>query len=370
MFKKKEKDPGFFTLDAIKEKNATYNIIYGERSNGKSYACLKEILTKYCTTGEEGAIIRRWAEDFKGKRGNSIFAPLVKNNVVYELTNGNWDGVYYYSGRWFLCKQDENDKVIKDDKPFCYAFSFTDMEHDKSTSYPNITTIVFDEFLTRKVYLPDEFVLFMNTLSTIIRYRDNVVIYMLGNTVNQYCPYFKEMGLSHVRNQKKGTIDLYTYGDSELTVAVQYADSPVKEKKSDKYFAFDNPKLKMITSGAWEIALYPHCPVNYKPKDIKFTFFIKFEDDLLQCEVVMFDRYNFLYIHRKTTELKHPEKDLIFDTEYSAAYNYGRRITNPVNKIQQKISWYFAADKVFYQDNEVGEIVRNYVNWSKTTRIE
>jgi hypothetical protein len=365
----KNQDNQFFRLDAIKEKNATYNVIYGERSNGKSYAVLEEILTRYCKYGENGAIIRRWAEDFKGKRGNSIFAPLVHNNLVYNLTGGTWEGVSYYSGRWYLCKEDENGKIIKQEDPFCYAFALTDAEHDKSTSYPKVTTILFDEFLSRQAYVPDEFVLFMNTLSTIIRYRDDVKIYMLGNTVNQYCPYFNEMGLKHVKQQKKGTIDVYTYGDSELTVAVQYADSPAKKKKSDKYFAFDNPKLKMITSGAWEIALYPHCPVKYKPKDIKFTFFIKFEDELLQCEVIMFDKYNFLFIHRKTTELKNTKKDLIYDTNYNPLHNYGRKITNPVNKVQDKISWYFAADKVFYQDNLVGEVVRNYINWSKTDRL-
>lgn len=359
----------FFSLDAIKKENAIYNVIYGERSNGKSYACLNEILKNYCKTGEEGAIIRRWHEDFRGKRGQSIFAPLVQNRLVIEYTHGEWTGVYYYSGRWYLCKEDKDGKLVKQENPFCYAFALTEAEHDKSTSYPNVTTIVFDEFLSRNGYVPDEFVLFMNTLSTIIRYRDNVKIYMLGNTVNRYCPYFDEMGLKHIRSQKKGTIETYSYGDSGLTVAVQYADSPAKKKPSDKYFAFDNAKLNMITGGAWEIALYPHCPCKYKPKDIKFVFFIKFEEDLLQCEVIMKGHYNFLFIHKKTTELKEPENDLIFDTEYNPLSNFGRKITKPATKIQQKIAWYFAADKVFYQDNMTGEIVRNYVMWSNTTQI-
>lgn len=359
----------FFTLNAIKKENALYNVIYGERSNGKSYACLNEILKNYCKAGEEGAIIRRWQEDFRGKRGQSVFAPLVQNELVVEYTHGEWTGVYYYSGRWYLCKEDKDGKLVKQENPFCYAFALTEAEHDKSTSYPNVTTIVFDEFLSRNGYVPDEFVLFMNTLSTIIRFRDNVKIYMLGNTVNRYCPYFDEMGLNHVRQQKKGTIETYSYGDSGLTVAVQYADSPTKKKPSDKYFAFDNAKLNMITGGAWEIALYPHCPCKYTPKDVKFVFFIKFEEDLLQCEVIMKGHYNFLFIHKKTTELKDPDTDLIFDTEYNPLANFGRKITKPATKIQQKIAWYFAADKVFYQDNMTGEIVRNYVMWSNTTQI-
>ena len=37
---------------------------------------------------------------------------------------------------------------------------------------------------------------FMNVLSTIIRDRENIKIFMLGNTVNKYCPYFDEMGLT------------------------------------------------------------------------------------------------------------------------------------------------------------------------------
>jgi hypothetical protein len=359
----------FYSLDRIKKENAIYNIIYGERSNGKSYAVLNEILLRYCQLGEEGAIIRRWHEDFRGKRGQSVFSPLVKNDLVVKYTHGKWTGVYYYSGRWFLCREDKDGHLVKEDNPFCYAFALTDAEHDKSTSYPNVTTVLFDEFLSRSGYLPDEFVLFMNTLSTIIRYRDNVTIYMLGNTVNRYCPYFDEMGLTHIRNQNKGAIETYEYGDSGLKVAVEYADSPVKRKPSDKYFAFNNSKLSMITGGAWEIALYPHCPIKYKPKDVKFIFFIKFEEDLLQCEVVMNKEYNFLFIHKKTTELKDPKKDLIFDTEYSPLSNYGRKLTKPANQIQSRIAWYFNADKVFYQDNMTGEIVRNYIMWSKNEHI-
>ena len=58
---------------------------------------------------------------------------------------------------------------------------------------------------------------------------------MLGNTVNRYCPYFKEMGLAHIKEMKPGDIDLYRYGDSELTVAVEYTTP--KKNSPDEYFA-------------------------------------------------------------------------------------------------------------------------------------
>lgn len=363
----------YYTLDKIIKKcpDAKYYMIYSMRSNGKTYAALERIIKNYFSGNGAGAIIRRWDEDFKGKRGSQMFNALIDNNVISKYSGGEWTGVKFYAGRWYFIKKDPGDekKTIMSENPFCYAFALTQMEHDQSSSYNDVTIIVFDEFISRSAYLPDEFVLFMNTLSTIIRQRDNVTIFMLGNTVNPYNPYFDEMGLTHARQQKKGTIEIYNYGDSGLKVAVEYADRPAVRIKSDVYFAFDNPRLKMITDSEWEIGVYPHCPIHYAPKYVKFRFFIQFQEDLLQCEVVMKDRYNFLYIHRKTTELKRPDRDIIFDTEYNPLMTYGRRITNPATPIQKKIAWYFIADKVFYQDNAVGEIVRNYILWSQKTNI-
>ena len=127
-----------------------------------------------------------------------MFDAIVSNGEVLKLSKGEWTGVYYYGSRWFLCRF-EDGKRICDETPFAYGFALTSMEHDKSTAYPNITTICFDEFISRNAYLPDEFVLFMNVISTIVRQRKDTKIFMLGNTVNKYCPYFDEMGIKHLK---------------------------------------------------------------------------------------------------------------------------------------------------------------------------
>lgn len=352
----------YYSLKNILAKNAQYNVIFGERSNGKTYSVLKYAIEKYFEKGEQLAIVRRWQDDFTGKRGATMFDSLVSNNEVSKITNGKWTNVYYYGSRWYLARY-EGEKRIQDERPFAYGFSISSMEHDKSTSYPDICTICFDEFLTRTMYLPDEFVLFMNVISTIIRHRTNIKIFMLGNTVNRYCPYFKEMGLVHVKDMRPGDIDIYRYGDSELTVAVEYTAPNKAGKENDYFFAFDNPKLSMITGGAWEIGIYPHCPVKYLPKDVLFRFFIVFSGDTLECEVIHHDDLDFIFIHRKTTELKHPDSDLIYSPEYSPRPNWKRRITKPTTKIEKRIAEYFIRDDIFYSDNEVGEIVRNYLMW-------
>ncbi len=353
----------FYSLNKILKKHALYNLIIGERSNGKTYATLKYGIEQYWNNGKQTAIIRRWDTDFIGKRGSVYFDALLSNDEVTKITGGEWTGIYYFASKWYLCRYEE-EKRITDEKPFAYGFAISQMEHDKSTAYPDVTTVIFDEFISRSSYLADEFVLFMNVLSTIIRHRRDVTIFMLGNTVNKYCPYFNEMGLKHIKQMKQGTIDIYHYGESGLVVAVEYCNPLNKDgKDSDVYFAFDNPKLSMITGGSWEIDIYPHCPVKYTPKNILFTYFIEFDDDLLQCEIIKRDKNLFTFIHRKTTQLQRPDKDIIFSPQYDARPNHRRRITKPTDNIGKKIAKFYADDKIFYQDNEVGEIVRNYLLW-------
>lgn len=358
----------YYTLDKIDSRNAHYNIIFGERSNGKTYAVLKRIAENYLKNDKDGAIIRRWQDDFKSKRGQMMFAALADNGEIEKLSGGAWDHVDYYAGRFYMaCYQvDEKGlkKSIRDDRPFCYAFALSAMEHDKSTSYPRVTTILFDEFITRDSYFNDEFILFMNTLSTIARLRKDIKIYMLGNTVNKYCPYFAEMGLTNIKQMHPGDIDVYKYGDSDLKVAVEYADNAnSKNKDSNILFAFNNPKLAMISHGAWEIDIYPHLPMKYTTNDILFTYFIIWQDDILQCEIVHTKDCIFTYVHRKTTEIKDPDTDIVFTTDFSARPNYYRNIKRSVDRLSKQINSFFSKYKVFYQDNEVGEIIRNYCMW-------
>lgn len=364
---KNEEDTGlkFFSYEPILSYKCKYNVIFGERSNGKTYGALEIALVDYIEHGNQAAYIRRFYEDIRGKRGTTLCAPFETNGKVKELTNGKWDHVRYYSSRWYLARHGLNDKIITDEEPFMFGFSLNDMEHDKSTSYPRVCNIIFDEFITRQYYLTDEFVLFMNVLSTIIRFRDNVRIFMLGNTVNKYCPYFKEMGLKHISEMKPGDIDVYTYNNPGLTVAVQYATMGENstKKKSDSYFAFDNPKLEMITGGVWELEIYPHLPMRYKPKDVLLNYFIKFDERIMHCEIIQLDDIIFTYIHEKTTPIQNEDEDIIFSTEYDPRPNWFRNIRRPRGKLDTKISEFFRADKVYYQDNEVGEVIRNYLIW-------
>ena len=369
----------YWSIWPILSKQARYNVIFGERSNGKTYGTVEYCLEEYFKNGSEFAYIRRWEEDITGKKGESLFNAHIANGVIKKLSKGKWNHVIYKSRAYYFARIEDDEIVETDYKPFAYAFALTQHEHYKSNSYPKIRNIIFDEFLTRGVYLPDEFIIFQNVLSTLIRLRDDVKIFMLGNTVNKFSPYIKEMGLYKMTNQKIGTIDIYEYGQTGLKVSVEYASMPIKEKKSNVYFAFENPRLNMIKNGSWEIDIYPHYPKDLYSgvnpfTDVIYTFFICFEGNILQGDIIYkkVDKNEkpnpayFLFIHPKTTPIKDDEKNLIYSQDSIPLPNYRRKITRATSNIERKIQTFFAKDKVFYSDNDTGEIMRNYLAWCKS----
>lgn len=352
--------------------DAYYYMAFGERSNGKTYSALNYALERYFKHGEQFAYIRRFGEDVKRKNLQTLLASHVENGRMAELSSGMFSLVNYTGGKFIAYSYDEtNGKVVNDKQPMGYAFDLNAMEHHKSTSYPKVTTIIFDEFLSRQGYLANEFVLFMNTLSTIIRDRMDVKIFMIGNTVNKYCPYFTEMGLTHVKDQKPGTTDVYTYANTGLSVVVEYCDPTAKRggKNSDVYFAFDNPQLKMITSGSWEIAIYPHLTIKYRPMDVMYNFFISFDGTLLHGEVIVTSTEYFIFIHPKTTPIKDDDNDIIYTSNPTEKWNYKVGLMNQSDGLSLVIKKMLSENRVFYSDNETGEVMRNFIMWSTQYNI-
>ena len=99
----------YYSLKNILQKKAVYNIIIGERSNGKTYAVLREGVRKYLNNEGQVAYIRRWKEDVTGRRAKAVFSALEENNEIYNLSNGEFTGVHYLNGRFYLCNYDEKE---------------------------------------------------------------------------------------------------------------------------------------------------------------------------------------------------------------------------------------------------------------------
>lgn len=367
--------------------DAHYYVVYGERSNGKTYSTLDYMIDDYFKNGHQFAYVRRWKEDIKPSNLKKLFGGILRDHKIEKYSKKKWTGISYKNRAFYFTriekfidekgKQKEN--IVTSDEPFCYVYVLTDDEHDKGFETPMIYNILFDEFIARGSYIPDEFVRFMGTISTIKRRRTGVKIFMLGNTINRYSLYFNEMGLTNIKTQKVGAIDVYRYGDTGLKVVCEFAEMTNKNKDSDVYFAFNNPKLQMITNGAWELAVYPHLTpdMKYKPMHVKYRYFIEFDGTTLECEIVILPkdteqkRYQslmFTFVHLKTSIIKEDNKYLVYSLTPNPKPNYRRNIFKPFTKVEKTIIDMFYKDKVFYQSNDIGDVVRNYMNMCSPLR--
>jgi len=114
----------YYNLKKIKKKDAVYNVIFGERSNGKTYALLMEGLKVYWDSGGQMALVRRWKEDIIGKRAGGIFNALNENEEIERITNGEFTGIHYISGRFYLCNYEKNKAIYNDDDCIGYTFAY------------------------------------------------------------------------------------------------------------------------------------------------------------------------------------------------------------------------------------------------------
>lgn len=221
--------------------------------------------------------------------------------------------------------------------------------------------------MTREGYLKDEFATFANIISSLIRDRSVKAIYMLANTVNKYCPYFEEMGLYHIPEQEQGTIELYTYNNEKLTVAVEYCAAVEATKDVEHYYAFDNPQLDMITSGNWEEARYRRIDrMEFVANDSTRLahFYIDFNKRRVMGEVHRDSQICILLFHWDTKERPYKDNDIVYTDKDCYSRLWQNSINGGTTKLHKLIKVLMQEGKDYYSSNAVGEVVNNFIKYS------
>lgn len=297
----------WYSLDRILKNDVQYYIIFGERSNGKSYAVDKYIIDNFFLKGEQFGFVKRFEEDIKSKYMNEVFNHL--EDYILEEYNHR---IKFYRGQW-LVYEDGLEGRISECKVFGYAFSLANVNRTKATSYPFINTLLFEEFMSIDCrYLDDEVNLLLNLVSTIGRQRTNLKIFMLANAISKYSPYSAALNIK-LHRLKKGEIILKEFKDKKgykTRFAIERSENVNVFDNADNadkivYNIFGNSGVgQMITSGDFEVHKYKERIDNitfseYKlPGDIlinkkdKMPFYIRFEDYYYQIYI----KYNNKYI--------------------------------------------------------------------------
>lgn len=367
-FRKKEKkllnnkeQVQYYDRTKIDETEANYRLIVGQRSNGKSYSVCKTIVENYLKEGKRSAYIRRYQEEIMPKNIQSLFGPHLE--LIQELSGGRYNDTFYRANCFYFCCRDDEGKIVeKDDKPFCITRAVNTWETTKGADVGIISLICYDEFLTRTGYLKDEFICLMNLLSSLIRDRKDCVVYMLANSVNKYAPYWEEFGIEEVDKMEQGEIRVYTYPNSKMRLAIEYCATAGSTKQvNDSFFAFENAQLEMLKNGSWEMASYQHAPYKILDEMIKKVFYVKFNDQLVCGKIVHYKQDLFIFFHRQTKDVEIDDKTPLYSTDFSTAICHVRYLNDCPTDLHKWIRNLIMKNHMCFADNEVGEIIRNWL---------
>lgn len=352
-------DPTLIPFDHIR-----YAILMSIRKTGKTNTLLTMALISSWKYGTITAVIRQTEEMIEYRNIKSFFEVQTRNNYISIITGGEYSGVNIKGDYAYFVHYDSNMKIDKRSEPVVYFMAITKLEEYKSNlNLPNCNIIIFDEFVSSK-YRYNEFVDFSQILSTLIRDKLNTMIFMLANTISTYNQYFFELCISkEVKKLKPGdNAIIRTKKGTSIYIELINGISPERERLNHLYFGFDNPKLGTITGGDWAVANYPH-PDRQERTMITQGIYMKYTDVLLQLDLVTSAELGLHIIAHRANKIS--EKALTIYTiddikERREQFGFGAgRFSKVIWKLYDAHKWY-------YSDNEIGDIVENYVNQAQT----
>ena len=230
-------------------------------------------------------------------------------------------------------------------------------------------TVAPKKLATFNIEYPANVVKFLNLLSTIIRGRSDVVVYMCGNTVSYDSPYFRGMGLDSVKSMRKGELREYVDEVTGRKIAVHYADATGGTTPSDKFFAFEDSKTRMITGGDWELEDWQKIK-NKDRKTVLFRFFVQYQGEFLNCEIIADQKArNYIKVYNKPDPVRR-WSDLCYTDQPDGSPYRPKMLTrtgvgDPMREVTTLIQSYFKRHQVYYTTNDAGEIMRNFIAWNK-----
>lgn len=240
----------YYSIKSLKDTGARLLMAMSQRGIGKTYSALVDVLEEYRDHKWQFVYLRRWQDDISTPNANSLFMPIPVEDIF-----GPGYSIEYYQRTFNLVDPDGNKE------PVGFLMCLSESHHKKSTNYPYVQTIVFDEFIQMagEPILPGEMTRFQNTVSTIFRDRANTKIYMLANTVSRFSPYFVYAGID-INKLEQGQIMIVNRKTAKgfTRVAVEWVEYNEEIGKDSSDFIFDNT---MITRGEWEIAPVQEIPV-------------------------------------------------------------------------------------------------------------
>lgn len=264
----------YYSVEKIMSYRCTYNILLGQRSNGKSYSVKKECVKEAFLGMGDLIYLRRWKLELKQEDVIDYF----RDCPVEEITGGEYNHIDVFRSRIYLATINKETGEIKRGRAIGRTADLAGASHLKSViqrgQYKNI---IYEEFCTDSGYIgggkePNKLMQFVATVFG-VQYTGRV--WLIGNTVSRYNPYFFCWQLKSLQKMKPGDIDIYKFkdGDEEISIAVEFCSSL---NVSNNMFIGD--AKANITTGVWETTSQPQIPEEFGKFKVVYKMAVEYQD--------------------------------------------------------------------------------------------
>lgn len=355
---------------------ARYYYILGGRSTGKTYPTVKNAITDAIKGKGLFAYVRRYKESLQEVFVNQIFG--VHNETVEELTKGQYNRVVYWRRRfwleyWAVDEQSGNAvKISRDAKPIGITCCLSTWETEKGGDFgydEGIANIILDEALSKAgQYLRDEWGVFQNVISTLVRDRWEVdtKIWLLANPISKWNnPYFRNMGITKKLIESHGITEIKypnEKGGTAMTAVFVNLGETLQSvnENADRvlstFFAFEHSKgkSKSITHGFWEMEDSARLPSGvYKESTKNRTIYAIFDEEKLAIDIMRYDETNKYYlIIYPVQDIRPKTYYLILGTSLDKYAIIGCDETHPVSRLLFSI---MKTGQVYYSDDSTAD---------------
>lgn len=219
----------YWDIHDILPYNRLYNFVVGARGCGKTYSFKEWAIKDYLKKGAQFAYVRRYQTEMEHIK--HFWSDIESKFPSHEF------------------KVDGNELII-DGSAAGYAIALTTSAKLKSTPFPLVNKICFDEFIISGAshYIKDEVTQWLELYNTIARSRD-VRAFFISNALSVFNPYFVyfDIELSKKGIQTKGDILIdyiesqeYTDMVLETRFAKMLAGSEYIDYAASNNFVFDS----------------------------------------------------------------------------------------------------------------------------------
>lgn len=381
------KERTHYNIDKINKEGATINLIWGEKANGKSYQVKHKmailpylfggvryhadyrdktnIVEECIKKGTRFILMRRLREEIKTEFVEQYFMDV----DVVSITDGKYNCITLYRKHIYLSNYDmETGKVVRGEH-IGYAVALSTEQNYAGGSYLDVTDIIFEEFASRTVFLPNESNKLMTFYSTVDRRRGVVRLWLVGNTISRVCPYIQDWGLNEIMfNLKQGQIKTVWIPTGQLDedgimievkLALEYC-----ENVSGSNYAIGT-HADSTNKGSWQSDPQPHLPKSYKEYDKLFEIIFLYKGFKFMAHYLMDKKTNDLvwFIYPYTREIK--KNVLVFSDIIKASPYWQRDIYNPSIKNMRirELLLTFKENKIFYSSDLCGTEFKSSIDF-------